>query len=238
VLTITDIITPAEQGITKPFLCRADDGYHYFVKRPGTAGRKALIAEYVAGCMADRLGLPVPPFAIAEVPRSLLALRPSEERSDWGEGPAFASRMVERTVELRITDIERVPLAVRASVLLFDAWVGNDDRQLGELGGNPNMLWSDHVGRLTIIDHNLAFETPAGVVLANHAFNAAASAWDLVFQATWIGHLRSAAAELPLVWNQIPDEWLEAAASLITLEHVRERLHCFADPADPAWNPR
>jgi hypothetical protein len=37
-LTIIEIISEARQGITKPFLCRCDDGHEYFVKR-ANAGR-------------------------------------------------------------------------------------------------------------------------------------------------------------------------------------------------------
>ena len=133
VLTIVDIISPAEQGQTRPFLCRADDGQTYFVKRAGIAGHKALIAEWLAGHLARQLNLPVPAFDIAEVPPSLLALLPAEERRAWGTSPAFASKKVENVVELRFTDIAKVPVGVQAQVLLFDAWIGNADRCLCEL---------------------------------------------------------------------------------------------------------
>lgn len=100
-LTIVDIISPAEQGQTRPFLCRADDGHAYFVKRAGIAGHKELIAEWLAGHLGRQLNLPVPPFDVAEVPANLLALLPAEERRAWGTSPAFASKKVEHVVELR-----------------------------------------------------------------------------------------------------------------------------------------
>jgi hypothetical protein len=42
---------------------------------------------------------------------------------------------------------------------LFDWWVHNADRNLTDIGGNPNLLWSsgDHAA-LVMIDHNLAFD--------------------------------------------------------------------------------
>lgn len=48
---------------------------------------------------------------------------------------------------------------LRRDILLFDWWVHNADRNLTELGGNPNLLWSDAVPKtLNVIDHNLAFD--------------------------------------------------------------------------------
>lgn len=235
-LTIVDIISPAEQGQTRPFLCRADDGQTYFVKRAGIAGHKALIAEWLAGHLARELSLPVPAFDIAEVPPSLLAVLPSEERRAWGNSPAFASRKVENVVELRFTDIAKVPVDMQAQVLLFDAWIGNADRCLGEKGGNPNMLWSDHDQGLTIIDHNLAFEDSPALVRQEHAFAAAASEWDLVFTGEWPQRLAAAAAQVTGVWAAMPDVWVEEAAGLISLERVQERLRLFTDVSDPAWN--
>ena len=40
---ITEVIGRSSQGITRPFLCRADDGRLYYVKGNG-AGRRALIS--------------------------------------------------------------------------------------------------------------------------------------------------------------------------------------------------
>jgi HipA-like kinase len=58
-IRIVEIITRSEQGITRPFLCRGDNGLQYFVKGHG-AGRRALIAEWIAGNIGKRLGLPIP----------------------------------------------------------------------------------------------------------------------------------------------------------------------------------
>lgn len=234
-VNIVEIITEAAQGMTRPFLCRGDDGHDYYVKR-ANAGRKALISEWVAGSLARQLGLPVPHFEIAEIPPQLLALRSTDERREWGTIPAFASRVVADAVEIRFTDLPQIPLRLQAEILLFDAWIGNSDRQLSQLGGNPNLLWSDEHQQVSIIDHNMAFESSPLEVRAGHVFAAARAAWDVVVVSEWPQRLVAAVATLTHIWDQLPDEWLVEGADLITLEAVRERLQLFTDPADPAWN--
>jgi hypothetical protein len=236
-LTITDIIDVAHQGITRPFLCRCDDGEEYFVKR-ANAGRTAQIAEWVAASLGHQLGLPVPPCDFAEVPPSLLSLRDRDERREWGTGPVFASRVVPHAVEIRFTDRARIPPRQQADILLFDAWIGNGDRTLSALGGNPNILWSDGDEQLAIIDHNLAFESPLAEVLAYHAFSEARSEWDVLALSVWPQRLATAASTMPQIWAQLPDIWLEECGDLLTLEMVQDRLQLFTDPADPAWSLR
>ena len=63
-LEIVEIIRPAVQGQTTPFLCNADDGNTYYVK--GYAASVAgLMKEWLGANLAKAFGLPVPPFEIA-----------------------------------------------------------------------------------------------------------------------------------------------------------------------------
>lgn len=234
-LTIVEIMNEAQQGFTRPFLCRCDDGHEYFVKR-FNAGRKAQMAEWIAGSLARHLRLPVPHFDVAEVPRALLALRTRDEQREWGEGPVFASRVIPHAVEIRFTDLGKVPLRQQAEILLFDAWIGNEDRTLTREYGNPNMMWSDRDEQVSIIDHNLAFESTPAQVRAVHAFAAASAEWDVVFAAEWPQRLVAAANTLPHIWGQLPDIWIEDCCGLLTLEQVRDRLQLFTDLRNPEWN--
>ena len=43
---ITEVTARSTQGITRPFICRGDDGWLYFVKGNG-AGRSSLISEWI-----------------------------------------------------------------------------------------------------------------------------------------------------------------------------------------------
>ena len=58
-ITIMEIKRRSEQGVTRPFLCRGDDGRWYWVKGNG-AGKLALCREWIAGRIAQLMGLPIP----------------------------------------------------------------------------------------------------------------------------------------------------------------------------------
>ena len=47
-IQIVEIIGRSTQGITRPFICRGEDGHIYFVKGRG-AGKRSLICEWIAG---------------------------------------------------------------------------------------------------------------------------------------------------------------------------------------------
>ena len=84
-ISIIEILGRSTQGVTRPFVCRGDDGSLYYVKG-NAAGRRALIAEWVAGNLGRRLGLPIPEFRQAEVSPQLVALSARQDASDLGAG--------------------------------------------------------------------------------------------------------------------------------------------------------
>lgn len=172
-IQIEEIVGRATQGATLPFICRGDDGHFYFVKGRG-AGKPSLIREWVAGNLASRFGLPVPPFAIVEVPESLIGLRWRTDLDDLGVGCAFGSRRLDAgLVELARIHLAAVPEALQRDVLAFDLWVRNADRSLGEAGGNPNLFWDQGSSALVVLDHNLAFDPEFSVdeFVVLHAFH-------------------------------------------------------------------
>jgi len=155
-IQIVEVMGRASQGMTRPFVCRADDGEVYFVKGTG-AGRRGQICEWVAGRLGQDLGLPIPAFAIVQVPPELIAVGGMPELTDLGAGPAFGSRR-HALVELPHTAVGEVPTELQWDLLAFDWWVRNEDRTLTAAGGNPNLFW-DPVGRsLLVLDHNQAFD--------------------------------------------------------------------------------
>lgn len=156
-LTVVEVLNRAAQGITKPYVCRCDDGEVYFVKGR-SATRPGLIAEWLSARLAEQLGLPIAPFAIATVPNELIEADLSGWLSDLGTGEVFASK---RVSAVELTDVHRdlVPEALRRDVIVFDWWVHNGDRNLTAMGGNPNLLWNpEDGGSMVVIDHNLAFD--------------------------------------------------------------------------------
>ncbi len=151
---IVEIVGRSEQGVTRPFICRGDDDNTYFVKGIG-AGRRSQVCEWVAGRLAQELGMPVAPFAIVEVPVELAEADPAYR--DLGSGPAFGS-LKQTIMELNYAMVGDVPVELQRAVLAFDWWIRNNDRMLSESGGNPNLFWEPEDERLVIIDHNQAFD--------------------------------------------------------------------------------
>ncbi len=81
----------ARQGVTRPFICRGDDGHEYYVKGQD-AGRRSLVCEWVAAQLATQSGLPIADYVLAEVPAALIAPGQGLDLSQLGAGVVFASR--------------------------------------------------------------------------------------------------------------------------------------------------
>jgi len=104
------------------------------------------------------LELPIAHHVLATVPVEIIEADLTGAYQDLGSGPVFASRRV-NAKNLMHSHINRVPQSLRRDIILFDWWVRNADRNLTDIGGNPNLLWT--VGdppALVMIDHNLAFD--------------------------------------------------------------------------------
>lgn len=204
-LQIVEILRPAEQGRTTPFLCRGEDDRLYYVKGLNT-GRQGQWCEWLAGHVGQALGLSIPPFQVVDVPAELLAIT----RSDWqviGAGPAFASLAQNGCQWLEPSLADQVPVELRRDVLVFDWWVRNMDR----FDDNTNLLWSGSDKRLTVIDHDLAFnpEFWPSLFRDHHVF---AGDWDSVFgdlvlQAEYASRLSDALPSMEQACNNVPPAW-------------------------------
>lgn len=156
-LTVTEILGRSQEGQTRPYICRCDDGDVYFVKGKSTT-RYQLIAEWICAQLCSALELPIAHYALATVPVEIVEADLTGAYQDLGSGPVFASRRVNAKNLMR-SHIKRVQRSLRRDIVLFDWWVRNADRNLTDIGGNSNLLWT--VGEppsLVMIDHNLAFD--------------------------------------------------------------------------------
>lgn len=88
-LQIQTIMDRAEQGVTSPFICMAENGLEYFVKGLH-ATRASQINEWIGGNMAQALGLPVAPFELLEVGEELYEELPAKMK-EIGKGICFGS---------------------------------------------------------------------------------------------------------------------------------------------------
>jgi hypothetical protein len=230
---IVEILDRSVQGVTKPFLCKGEDGLLYFVKG-NLAGRDALCREWLASQIAAKLGLPVPPFQLVRVPAELITFSARADKLELGGGVAFGSQRVEYADELRFSVIGEIEPALKARILLFDWWVRNGDRSLRATGGNPNLLWSAGTKKLYVIDHNLAFDSQLTGVLDTHAFADARQLWDAAFRSAMTTKMASIVAELAAMWDTLPAEWIEDGSPL-ELEEVRAMLNRFQTNPDVFW---
>ncbi len=149
-----------------PGLVEADDHRLYALKWSGAAqGRKALVAEVLAGELARGLGLPVPELVRLQLDPVLARSEPEQQiqeqmRASGGLniGLAFLSGA------LNFDPLcHRVDSALAGRVLWFDALIGNVDRSWR----NPNLLMAG--ASLQLIDH--------GASLIFHHHWPGAAAW-------------------------------------------------------------
>lgn len=158
---VVEIIARCAEGtcVSRPFRVRADDGSLYWIKGLGSGwNRYELCFELLCAGLAAELDLPVAGFDVLEVPGALLEFCAVPGIRDLSAGTAFGSFHVDGTVSLPPVEVSSVPEELRWKILLFDWWIQNEDRILGESGGNVNLLWSPAERKLTVIDHNNAFD--------------------------------------------------------------------------------
>jgi len=150
----TRYVTPFREGGSLPGLVEADDDGLYVLKFRGAGqGRKALVAEVVAGELARALGFAVPELVAATVDPALGRAEPDPEIQDLltaSEGTNLGVDFLPAALPFSPAAEPQVDGDLAADVVWFDALVTNVDRT----AQNPNLLWWH--GRLWLIDHGAA----------------------------------------------------------------------------------
>jgi hypothetical protein len=146
----TRYVTPLREGGSLPAVVEADDLGTYVLKFRGAGqGRKALIAEIVAGEIARSLGLLVPEIVLANLDPKLARAEPDPEIQDLIRASAGLNLALDYLPgSLGFDPLVEPPGPDLASrIVWFDALVTNVDRT----PRNPNLLtWHN---RLWLIDH-------------------------------------------------------------------------------------
>ena len=146
----TRYVTPLREGGSLPAVVEADDLGTYVLKFQGAGqGRKALVAEIVAGEIARSLGLLVPEIVLMDLDPKLARAEPDPEIQDLIRASAGLNLALDYLPgSLGFDPLVEPPGPDLASrILWFDALVTNVDRT----PRNPNLLaWHD---RLWLIDH-------------------------------------------------------------------------------------
>ncbi|MFJ1708147.1 HipA family kinase [Kitasatospora sp. NPDC088346] len=225
-VTAVRYATPLREGGSMPGLVEADDRRLYVLKWVGAAqGRKALVAEVLAGELGRRLGLPVPELVRIDLDPVLARSEPEQQiqeqmRASGGVnlGMAFVSGAL--NFDPLCFDVDA---ALAGRVLWFDALIGNVDRSWR----NPNLLVA--AGGLRLIDHG------ASLIFHHHWAGAAgwvgrpydASDHALLGAAPDLGSADAelaplAAGALADAVDAIPDEWLAEEPGFAGPQAVRE----------------
>ncbi|WP_395110663.1 HipA family kinase [Actinomadura sp. SCN-SB] len=240
-VTATRYVTPLREGGSLPGIVEADDLGTYVMKFHGAGqGRKALIAEVLAGELGRRLGFRVPDQVIMELDPVIGRHEPDPDVQDllkasagWNLGIDFLPG------SLGFDPLGWRPDPEFASrVLWFDAFIGNVDRSWR----NPNMLvWH---GDVWLIDHGASLYFHHAWANAARLFSGPYDVDDHVLT-PWAKKLADAEAELlPKITEEllrevvrlVPDRWLESESGFDGPDAVRDAYAALL--AERASKPR
>ena len=241
-LEIVSIERIAAQGMTKPLICLADDGDTYLVKYANGATVNGLVKEWLAGHLAQDFGFKIPKFVPAFLCQDLIAAYPDfrkhEVISKPVEGVVFASKWQAFAKEFMYPNVKMVSLELQQDLLVFDLWIGNDDRSLTEKGGNVNLLWSPQQESFFVIDHNLAFpDQLKNDFLSDHVFRGSAGEryqFDLITREAYELKLQKKLQKWNIYVSSCPKEWLESELFDLDLDKIYQQL--IEDAHGNLWN--
>lgn len=235
-VTANRYVTPLREGGSLPAIVEADDFGTYVLKFLGAGqGRKALVAELVAGEIGRHLGLPVPEIVLVRLDPDLGRSEPDPEIQDLLKASVGLNLALDYLPgSLGFDPLVEPPSEDLASrIVWFDALVTNVDRT----PRNTNLLvWH---GRLWLIDHGASLyfhhNWPArepsgkGTALEGTSLRPFAAARDHVLL-PFAGAIREADAALaPLltpdvlrdIVGLIPDAWILDEPGFGSTEEVR-----------------
>lgn len=220
---------------------RDTDGDVYVVKGVNRVGASSLISELLCAELGKRLDLPIPEYALMDVPEPLIQASLLESPEDLSGGLAFASRLAPNAAQLSYFGVDEIPEWLQQRVLVFDKWVCNGDRKLTEKGGNVNLLTVQ--GELCVIDHNAAFNMVDGDsdVITDHVFCRQANAFDDMFvRDDHKALLDRALGAWGTIIDLLPDSWVhpypydDEIESQPTLDQRFDQLNRIAN--DTFWS--
>lgn len=147
-------ITPLREGGSLPAVVEADDGMLYVMKFVGAGqGSRALVAEVIAGGIAQELGLLVPEMVVLELDPVLARSEPHQEiqdllRASVGANLGFA--YLEGAFDYNPLLLPPIEPELASRIVWLDAYVTNVDRT----ARNVNLLLAKD--NLWLIDHGAA----------------------------------------------------------------------------------
>src|SRR4051794_14227406 len=233
---------PLREGGSLPALVEADDDGLYVLKFSGAGqGRKALVAEVVAGELARALGFAVPELTVVELDPAIGRAEPDAEIQDL----LLASAGTNLGIDFLPGALPFNPAAgpdpdpdLAAGIVWLDALVTNVDRT----AKNTNLLvWH---GRLWAIDHGAALFFHHGeadpVEHGRRPFPSIADHVLLPFAGSIVAadeRLRRLVtlALLEEIAAAVPEDWVERRDARVYVDYLCARLtSAFAQEAEEA----
>ncbi|WP_040976836.1 HipA family kinase [Necropsobacter massiliensis] len=219
-------------GVTRPYLCEASNGKTYVVKTKSSLTSKQIIAEYVAACLAKKLGLPIPDFKLVYISEFIAKSVCPDWREGISEGLAFGIEYIDDAVLVKFKQAYVCcDVLLQKQIYLFDFWINNSDRTLSDKDtGNVNLLFSRSLKKLFIIDHNLAFDADlSDTHFAYHIFSKANRNWifDLVDRPYLQDKFCEVARDIDDILGSIPEEWLpddDGCCYLKSIKNIINRI--------------
>ena len=177
-VTATRYITPLREGGSLPAVIEADDDGLYVLKFRGAGqGRKALIAELIAGELARAAGLPVPEIVFVQLDAELARTEPDAEIQDLMRASAGLNLALDYLPGSVAFDplVHRLDADLASAIVWHDAFVTNVDRT----PRNVNLLmWHRQVW---LIDHGAS----------------------LIFHHQWDGYLERSTSPFPMTKDHV-----------------------------------
>ena len=231
---ITELLSRADTGISvKPFICKTEEEKEIYVKPPGSL-RRLLISEWIGGRLAQYMELPCAEITIVEIPELLAKANKNPDWYDFRAGIGFGSYSVAKNHrDLLASDISKLPRDLLAEIYLFDYWISNQDRKMGPIAGNPNMLVAFDVSTICLIDHDSAFDTTFNIkgFKDDHLGRTTAEIWtNKDKQQAWLEKAALALSNLEKIWEELPEYWLHSDLDtsldpVYTIDHYRTHLN-------------
>ena len=231
-VTATRYVTPLREGGSLPAIVEADDLGTYVLKFRGAGqGRKALVAELVAGEIGRHLGLLVPEVVLAHLAPELGRSEPDPEIQDLLKRSSGLNLALDYLPgSLGFDPLVEPPDSDLASrIVWFDALVTNVDRT----PRNTNLLvwhrrlWLIDHGASLYFHHNWPARDGAALETASRRPFAAAQDHVLLPFADSIPEADAALAPqlapevLRAIIDLIPVEWLDDESGFTDAEEVR-----------------
>ena len=221
-------ITPLREGGSLPALAEADDGFKYVVKFSGAGhGPKALIAEFIGGMVASRLGFRVPELVFLNLDEYFGQSEGDEEIQDLLKASKGLNLGLHYLSGAFTVDpyVNRMDPDTASRLVWLDAFLTNVDRTVR----NPNMLmWN---GDLWLIDHGAslifhhAWSDPMKAALSpfpyikDHALLPFASRLEEADKAM---RQKITPRTLEKIVDLLPEEWLNWPDTDLTPEQIRQ----------------